>query len=792
MSDPISINTANLGNIRRPRAQAPKGTPSSSTTVNIPIGQNNSEELLKKLDITEEQLQEILKLHNDFHSLSYENQRQIVKEYKQTIINTTISNAIKQYSNLDEIALKTKFSQANTDEKLLIVAMETAKNKYIYSNNGSADKWNTLNEQEKISLIKKEFDSIKGIFENDKIISDINKNDKLDELFLRVQTANELQNNIDNLPSRKNPGSTQKPQTGLTRDKLIDARYDYLCRIIDAEDSHDFLSKLYSSPLVSDADKRLVAPYTIKLAALTHYIENCGEENLKKKFENANPCPSDIDEFYKEIDRSPLSLNLEYLEYLEEQAKAGGRELTDEELRELDTLRELKPYIVDQADETKKTDAEVGEALTLLDSIKESDDYKNAKKFEDKINIIINTFDSTFGDKKPEERARLFSAIITELAQTLGAHLALRLHRAYVEKHGEEYTQYISSREGTNIDATFDSHDIGTKAYNAEQSENLTTAYVEGGHEGQIRAVTYGVGQREDAPDIFRGVNKRVAESEVVSNEARQAYAQYSVEYSQPDFRQAQMDDLKTYNNEYFNKGAETGYQNAIQNERANNTQNSHETVPTQNTVETKTYSTDVISSSSVTVSPAEQKQVRQATRQIEHEIDQNTMLAAQDKEQLKREARKVGGDPQKLVAFISTHGQKFSKILGKMPSVTRRNIIKTFCKSADRAQILNFLKQNPSFADDIIGAGGYKIKGDVSAFLILNKQHTAPLSQNLIALGLTPKQVLPSVEKGSDMYMNLLALSQKDPKTEEQTRNEPPVYNYPPRQHKPSFERKF
>ncbi len=89
---------------------------------------------------------------------------------------------------------------------------------------------------------------------------------------------------------------------------------------------------------------------------------------------------------------------------------------------------------------------------------------------------------------------------------------------------------------------------------------------------GMIDAANEGISQREDALEVLKLSNKLFNESETVSEEMKEYYAQSTVEHLQtPEQRAAQAGDLRSYNNESFNRGVATGLANVDSNQASSN-----------------------------------------------------------------------------------------------------------------------------------------------------------------------------------------------------------------------------
>lgn len=81
--------------------------------------------------------------------------------------------------------------------------------------------------------------------------------------------------------------------------------------------------------------------------------------------------------------------------------------------------------------------------------------------------------------------------------------------------------------------------------------------------ENLAKAITETIGEREDANKVFEISNPLIAESDKISDEMKQFYAQNTIEaLKSPEDRQSQANSLGKYNLDSFNKGVQKGYEN--------------------------------------------------------------------------------------------------------------------------------------------------------------------------------------------------------------------------------------
>ena len=104
--------------------------------------------------------------------------------------------------------------------------------------------------------------------------------------------------------------------------------------------------------------------------------------------------------------------------------------------------------------------------------------------------------------------------------------------------------------------------DFTVKEFEAEPAAlaNVTSYELD---ENLAKAITETIGEREDANKVFEISNPLIAESDKISDEMKQFYAQNTIEaLKSPEDRQSQANSLGKYNLDSFNKGVQKGYEN--------------------------------------------------------------------------------------------------------------------------------------------------------------------------------------------------------------------------------------
>lgn len=101
------------------------------------------------------------------------------------------------------------------------------------------------------------------------------------------------------------------------------------------------------------------------------------------------------------------------------------------------------------------------------------------------------------------------------------------------------------------------------KNYTKENAALLTETSAELNDKDMVNATNQGITQREDALEVLNIANQLINNSETISDEMKQFYAQNTIESLLTDEqRNAQIENLRTYDNEYFNTGIKDGLNN--------------------------------------------------------------------------------------------------------------------------------------------------------------------------------------------------------------------------------------
>ena len=198
------INTIDLNKLNQVQTQQQDLNTSSSTpkssSVNVPVGQKQKyEELCKKLNVSKEQLEILLKEYPDF-ILEVELQQKRVDEKFNAPPKGEFDNLIARISSTNskdadarkEIA-KVFFNTDLSEDKIKILQTELAKNEYLKSNNSNAiEDWNKLSPDEQKKLIDAQYDKVINI-----VTKDTSVDYNAEKLFVEILAADYLNVSYD-------------------------------------------------------------------------------------------------------------------------------------------------------------------------------------------------------------------------------------------------------------------------------------------------------------------------------------------------------------------------------------------------------------------------------------------------------------------------------------------------------------------------------------------------------------------------------------------------------------------
>ena len=416
---------------------------------NVSLFQNKDEavkQLCAQLQISEEQLQALINKYPDFYSLEPAKQVELVKnsfvaeavDNKLGTDNTNVSETMSVAKNNvpnSEAADSTKvagetvfnhkeFSKMPLQDKANVYALELAKNKFLYHQDGSEksiEDWNSLSEEQRNNLVKNELNGL--IKDNSKKLYDKKDiNTYFDKKMLKLQTANYLELNIDAFDKQ-------------------DGKYI-------ATSIHDYLFSLDSEKLSKRQNDYLKNQYILSKAVIqackdkgdTTYRDdieyNLSEDEIAEKF--------DKNGILNETTRVEVQMK-----YLQDKIDKGI-ELDATEKKVYNRLNKLVNSDEGRAflDAVKYKSMHPDEQVNYgrLDALKNSEfgeDFEAAVNKQDKAFVVQAYLKKASANLSSEEKARLINELTIELMYDAdNADMIVDVHSDAV-KNSDDKTQTV-------------------------------------------------------------------------------------------------------------------------------------------------------------------------------------------------------------------------------------------------------------------------------------------------------------------------------------------------------------
>ncbi len=416
----IDKNNIRIEQIREAQAGS-AGNANLSQPGNVSLFQNKDDaikQLCAQLQISEEQLKVLIDKYPDFYSLDPVKQAELVKnsfvsdavDSKPGTDNTNVSETVSVSKNNvpnSETADSTKataetvfnhkeFSKMSVQDKVNVYALELAKNKFLYPQNGSEksiDDWNSLSEEQRNSLVKNELNAL--IKDNSKKLYDKKDiNTYFDNKMLKLQTANYLEQNIDAFDKQ-------------------DGKYI-------ATSIHDYLFNLDSENLSKGQNDYLKNQYILSKAVVqackdkgdTTYLDdveyNLAEDEIAEKFDKNG------------ILNGTTRVEVQ-MKYLQDKIDKGieldaTEKAVYNRLNKLVNSDEGRAFL--DAVKYKSTHPDEQVNYGRLDALKNSEfgeDFEAAVNKEDKAFVVQAYLKKASANLSSEEKARLINELTIEL-----------------------------------------------------------------------------------------------------------------------------------------------------------------------------------------------------------------------------------------------------------------------------------------------------------------------------------------------------------------------------------------
>lgn len=386
----------------------------SSSTNNVPVGQTpkNEElkELYKKLCVTKEQFERLCKEYPGFETYAFDKQLEIVnlnfanekvqettstpktqadsKTSSESAVNagTTASVAQTNESAIEEPFNHKEFAKLSKEEKEKTLALELAKNKFLYAdqaNPKSIEEWNALSPEEQQSLIKESTENLqKAMSMFPKLFDMDTKGNSYEILMTVLQTANE--SNID-------------------FKKFFDSITD---GDVNAKSlMHDYIFNLDESSR-SDAQNSYIEKQTFTSTAISHALKESGDFIVILS-------PEEMNQKLKELGKTKEQVELDYLNSKKD--KLTPKEAAMKSHLEA-TIKKNKEVLAIMEERTKDPSKRSNYGiLEGLHNTKFGELYKAAQSPDEKLKILtIYSAHATRG-MSPKEKAEFMGKMMDEL-----------------------------------------------------------------------------------------------------------------------------------------------------------------------------------------------------------------------------------------------------------------------------------------------------------------------------------------------------------------------------------------
>lgn len=525
----IQVNKSGLTTETTFKGSTPTGTASSSG--NVPVGQTKkNEELYKKLCVTKEQFERLCKLYPGFETYTIEKQLEIVNsKFVTENVQETSSTSKKQASTnassgnvsnagssattsqTEEVAENKAFNHKDfanlsKEEKENILALELAKNKFIYgdSNNPkSIEEWNALSPEEQQALVKESTENLKkwmSMFPN---LYDMDiKGKSYEGLMTVLQAANE--NNMDFRTFFK---------------ELTDGDESYKSLI------HNYIFNLDEADR-SEAQNKYIEKQTFTSTAIAHALDESGEviDILS---------PEEMSQKLKELGKTKEQVELEYL-------NSKGDKLTPKETaikeRLEATVKRNRGVLKIMEERAKDPSKQPNHGiLEGLNDSKFGELYKAAQTPEKKLKILRMYSRHATKDMSPQEKADFMGKMMDELCndpanleivskvldmvsgfKEIRAHMARQTKGVMPEVNAANVDKYGDDKESLNAMVEAQNE---IKQTNKERAEQLKIQTSENATDSQMVVLAEDY-SGDESLDVQRQVKERALNAEKTEHQS--------------------------------------------------------------------------------------------------------------------------------------------------------------------------------------------------------------------------------------------------------------------------------
>lgn len=439
----LDINKLKVNNIQKSQETSVENLNSSAQKSSGVFAKDieQSNLLCEKLHITRDQLIAIKDKYPSFLNMDINQQLEIVnneftKKNVSTVENSTSNDVNTSASQNEKVVEDVKnngsnnnlsnsqeptdynfksYSKLSNAEKVNVYVSELAKNKYMYAssdNKKTLEDWNSLSEEEKNALIKKEYssfvkDNSQGLYDKDDVSL------YLDKEMTKLQTASSL---------------------GLNKDEFMKKDPRYINSSI-----HDYLSGCLDKNLSEHQIMYKDSQYVLSRAVIKACKEN-GDDTYADGIEY-NLAENEILSAFSKDGALEGQIKIDVqMKYLQEKLDKGIA-LDQKEQAVYDRLNKLvnspagKAYLNAIKNKSEHSNEQVN--YGHLDALKKSEfgqDFEAAVNDEDRAFVINAYIKRTTKNLSAEERAKYIKEIISEITCNKdNAELALNLHANILE-----------------------------------------------------------------------------------------------------------------------------------------------------------------------------------------------------------------------------------------------------------------------------------------------------------------------------------------------------------------------
>lgn len=525
----IQVNKSGLTTETTFKGSTPTGTASSSG--NVPVGQTKkNEELYKKLCVTKEQFERLCKLYPGFETYTIEKQLEIVNsKFVTENVQETSSTSKKQASTnassenvsnagssattsqTEEVAENKAFNHKDfanlsKEEKENILALELAKNKFIYgdSNNPkSIEEWNALSPEEQQALVKESAENLKKWMSMFPKLHELDiKGNSYEGLMTVLQAANE--NNMDFRTFFK---------------ELTDGDESYKSLI------HNYIFNLDEADR-SEAQNKYIEKQTFTSTAIAHALDESGEviDILS---------PEEMSQKLKELGKTKEQVELEYL-------NSKGDKLTPKETaikeRLEATVKRNRGVLKIMEERAKDPSKQPNHGiLEGLNDSKFGELYKAAQTPEEKLKILRMYSRHATKDMSPQEKADFMGKMMDELCndpanleivskvldmvsgfKEIRAHMARQTKGVMPEVNAANVDKYGDDKESLNAMVEAQNE---IKQTNKERAEQLKIQTSENATDSQMVVLAEDY-SGDESLDVQRQVKERALNAEKTEHQS--------------------------------------------------------------------------------------------------------------------------------------------------------------------------------------------------------------------------------------------------------------------------------